>query len=133
MKKKLGEIKIIDHNTKEELDVLTVWGTLFKGEHSKYVTGGVYVSFKPDNINEEFPLIKTMMKRCKGLKLKYNDEFWGEYYNLGIYGNPKYINFDDIITGIKRVNNHFYNNYDVEVRINHNFQYVVDANIVEKI
>jgi len=133
MKKKLGEISIIDHNTGDILDTLTVWGTLFKGENSKYVTGGIYVSFKPENIDTEFPLIKKLMDKHNGLRLKFNSEFWGEYYNLGTYGNPKYTDFEQIIRAIKQVNCYSFDKYDVQVKIQHNFQYVVDANIVEKI
>jgi len=133
MKKKLGEIILRDHETKKVLDTLTVWGTLFKGENSKYVTGGVYVSFKPENIDAEFPLIKKLMAKNTDLRLKYNAEFWGEYYNLGTYGNPKYKDFEQSIRFIKLVNGYFFENYDIEVKIKHNFQYVVDANIVESI
>jgi len=131
MKKKLGQIDIKNTKTNKE-SKMVIWGTLFKtGKGSLY--GGVYFTLSPEQIDYFFPFVKQVLERCSAFKMSYKSEFYGEYYQIGGFGHTKYADFDDMIFSIKSIRNMTIKDYELTVNLNKSFQYVIDANIVDKI
>jgi len=131
MKKKIGELIITDKTTQEE-ERSVIWGTIFKTDDNK-LFGGIYLSVSPDMLNVALPMIKHLMVRCKSFRLKYTNEFYGEYFNLGSYGLLSKWNYDFIIGRLAYTESIEEDNYEYEIKMYHDFQYVIDANVVDKI
>ena len=131
MKKKVGVVEVIHKKTNEKKEI-PIWGILFEGNNNKMV-GGVYYNIKPDLLDEFFPFVSESLQRVMDFSMDYHKEFWGEYWRIGKYGNPKYINFDGIIRNFKLLPILETCDYAFRVKIDKDFQYVVDANVLEKI
>ena len=133
MKKKIGELIITDTNTQSE-ERSIIWGTIYKTNDGK-LFGGIYISIKPEMLEISLPIIKSLMSRCSFFKLSYVSKFYGEYYSLGAYGLLDRFNYDLIIgrLGYTQPIHDGSRCMDYEIKMYHDFQYVVDANVVDKI
>jgi len=137
MKKKIGIIEIykLDSNglTGNLIKEVVVWGSLFKGNTGDLISG-IYMAFTPDEIKEYWKFIHKTISRGYDFRLKYHKEFWGEYYHLEKWGKSDKINIDNYIHYLKyTIYNARDNKYLYKVNISKDFQYVIDANIIEKI
>lgn len=132
MKKKLGIIEVRDLESKNLIKEINIWGTLFKGDSGKLI-GGIYFTLKPEEMSIYWPLIHRVMQKTSISKISYHEEFYGSYYNIGMYGTEN-TNFDGYLKILKMyINVVMTAKYSFKVKIDKDFQYVVDANIVEKI
>jgi len=131
MKKKIGEVVILDKNNNNRLSTLPIWGTLFKTDNNKLM-GGIYFSFKYSDFDEYTYLIKRVIQRIPDFKLSFHNEFYGEYFTIGVYGNPDFINFEYLIQRLKGI---VFNGDKLtfEFNVNQRFRYVIDANIVNNL
>jgi len=130
MKKKIGEY-IITRKSDNEKITGNIWGTIYKSNDDKN-WGGVYLTINPEAIDISMPLVKNLMNRAD-LKLSYNKKFYGEYYSLGSFGLLNKKDFDWVVNRLSYTNDIENDDYKYSIRMYHDFTYVIDANIVDKI
>jgi hypothetical protein len=132
MKKRLGVIEIINNSTSEKR-IINIWGTLFKGDNGKLISG-IYFSLTPDDIPEYWYYIHKVIKYNQNFKIGYHKEFYGEFYNIGTYGLSDTTNMGSVINSLNQYVKYIHDSkYSYFTKIDKDFQYVIDANIVEKI
>ena len=130
MKKKVGEI-IFTIQSSGDKRVIPIWGTMFKGDRGDFI-GGIYYSVKPEEYDGLKPFIDETLKIYR-FEERLIRKFWGDYISIRRYGLLKNVNFDKILDEIKGISLTSFDGIDVEIKINKEFQYVIDANIVENI
>ena len=130
MKKKLGIIEIYDKASNSKIREIIVWGSLYKNDKGKLLSG-IYMTFTPSEIPEYWFLIGDILKASE-FKMSYHREFYGEFYHVGIWGASDYIDMDMIISRLKYLRGSA-GKYRYTILIDKDFQYVIDANIVDKL
>jgi len=130
MKKKIGEIEFTIKSSGDKRTV-SIWGILFKGDRGDMI-GGVYYCIKPEEYDSLKPFIDETLK-LKRFEAKYLKRFWGSYIRVGRYGLVNNTNFDEMIKNLGDISISSFNGIDVTINIKNDFQYVVDANMVDKI
>lgn len=131
MRKKLGIISI---KKGDESKTLNIWGSCWKNEdRDKEFWGGISVNIDIEDINDFFPMVTGIMRKCPAFKLDYKEGNYGDKYRLSVYSKLSGKTLEWAVSRLKNINGKSKSGLEWEIKVDYNFKYVIDSNILKNI
>ena len=133
MRKKLGEIFIKKKG--KDYKSIKIWGSCWKSDMDDGdFMGGVAINIGLDDIHDLTEMVLDVMNKCPAYRLQYKESEYGDKYSLNIYSKLSGRTLEWAVNRLKNIKGKDTDkDIEWEFKVDKNFKYVVDSNILKNI